>query len=273
MTAQTFSSTAESQNPCPQSHEERPSGPEVRIDNITFSGFLRMPVSDQEEIAASVRKQSHGELLDGVVEDALERVRRGWQDRGYFRVHVTGEARELARTATEIHITLFTHVDEHPKYALSRITFKHSNVDIDYLRSLFPIKDGEVFSREKIATGLENLRKAYGSMGYLNYTGLPDTEFDDKSRMISLVVDLDSGKQFFIGSIRVLGLDEAAGQVLLRDLPLKVGEVYNTRLWELGLRKHGAMFPTCECRSEQDVHMDEEKGTVALTLDFRPCND
>jgi outer membrane protein insertion porin family len=245
----------------------------VWIDNITFSGFLQMSVSDQEEIAASVRKESHGALLDGVVEDALERVRGGWQDRGYFKVQVDGEARSLTTTAAEIHIALFAHVDEHSKYALSQITFRHSNVDIDYLRSLFPIKDGDAFSREKIATGLENLRKAYGAMGYLNYTGVPDTEFDEKKSMISLGVDLDSGKQFFISSISVLGLDDAARQALLRDLPLKVDDVYNTRLWELGLLKHSSMFPTCECRSEQGVHMDEERGTVALTLDFRPCNN
>ena len=275
--AQSFPSTVESQTPDLQSHREQPTGPEVWIDNVTFSGFLQLPVSDQENIAASVRKESHGPQRDGVIEEALERIRAGWQDRGYFKVQVRGEAKEISRTSTEIHIGLFAQVDEHQRYRLSEITFKHGNhhasVNDDFLRSRFLIKDGEVFSRDKIAQGLENLRKVYGEMGYLNYTGVPVTNFDDKKRTISFVVDLDSGKQFYISSINVLGRDDTTSQALLRNFPLMAGQIYNQRLWELGLQRQGSMLPILECHSQQAIKMDEQMGTVALTLDFRPCNN
>jgi len=277
LTAQSFPSAAESHPANLKSQGEQPSGPEVWIDNVTFSGFLRLPVSDQEEIAATVSKKSHGPLFDGVVEEALERIRAGWQDRGYFKVQVRGDAKEISRTSTEIHVGLFAQIDEHQRYTLSEITFKHGNyhavVSEDFLRSRFLIKDGEVFSREKIATGLENVRKVYGEMGYLNYVGVPSTTFDDKKRAISVVVDLDSGKQFYISSINVLGRDEPSSQALLRDFPLMAGQIYNQRLWELGMQRQGSMLPILECHSQQAIKMDEQTGTVALTLDFRPCNN
>src|SRR6476620_2913654 len=65
----------ESQDSCPRSHEQRSSSNEVWIDNVTFSGFLQMPISDQQEIAASVKKETHGEWPDAVAEEALERIR------------------------------------------------------------------------------------------------------------------------------------------------------------------------------------------------------
>ena len=277
LAAQSFPSAAESQTPNLKLHGEQPSGPELWIDNVTFSGFLQLPVSDQEEIAATVRNKSHGTLLDGVVEEALERIRAGWQDRGYFKVQVRGEAKEISRTSTEIHIGLFAQVDEHQRYTLSGIRFKHLNhhfeMNDDFLRSLFLIKDGEVFSRDEIAKGLENLRKVYGEMGYVNYTGVPSTTFDDKKRTISVVVDLDSGKQFYISSINVLGRDDTSSRGLLRDFPLMAGQIYNQRLWELGLQRQGSVLPILECHSQQAIKMDEQTGTVALTLDFRPCNN
>ena len=277
LTAQSFPSATESQTPNLKLHGEQPSGPDVWIDNVTFSGFLQLPVSDQEEIAATVRNKSHSPLLDGVVEEALERIRAGWQDRGYFKVQVRGEAKELSRTSTEIHIGLFAQVDEHQRYTLSEITFKHLNhhaeMTDDFMRSRFLIKDGEVFSRERIANGLENLRKVYGEAGYLNYTGVPSTKFDDKKRTISVVVALDSGKQFYISNIDVLGRDDTSSQGLLRDFPLMAGQIYNQRLWELGLQRQGSMLPILECHSQQAIKMDEQRGTVALTLDFRPCNN
>lgn len=263
----------ESQNSCPRSHEKRSSSAEVWIDNVTFSGFLQMPISDQQEIAASVKKETHGEWHDGVAEEALERIRAGWQDRGYFKVEVSGEAKEVTSNANEVHVVLFAHVDEHARYILKTITFEHPHVSTDFLRSRFPIADGEIFSRAKIAEGLENLRKVYGEMGYINYTGVPKTEFDEKRRAISVSIDIDSGEQFYIGSISVLGLSESATEALLADLPFRVGDIYNSRLWELGLLRHSSMFPSCECRSNEATTTDEQTGTVALTLDFRSCNN
>jgi hypothetical protein len=263
----------ESQSSCSGPHEERSSSAEVWIDNVTFSGFLQMPISDQQGIAAAVRKGTRGDSRDGVVEEALERIKAGWQDRGYFKVEVNGEAKEVASNANESHIALFAHVDEHARYTLRAIRFEHGDLNADFLRSRFPIEDGEIFSRAKIAEGLDNLRKVYGEMGYINYTGVPKTEFDEKRRAISLIVDIDSGRQFFISSINVLGLNGSAAEALLADFPLKTGGIYNSRLWKLGLLRNSSMFPSCECRSNETWTTNEQTGTIALTLDFRPCSN
>jgi hypothetical protein len=64
------------QSNCPRSTPSH-AGTEISIDNATFSGFLQMPISDQNKIAASIKQETHGDELDEVIEEALERVRAG----------------------------------------------------------------------------------------------------------------------------------------------------------------------------------------------------
>jgi outer membrane protein insertion porin family len=164
-------------------------------------------------------------------------------------------------------------VEEGFQYSLREITFKHNKVitNVQALRTLFPIKDGDILSREKIATGLENLKKFYGAMGYINFWPVVDTRVDDANRLIAFDLDIDEGKKFFVRDINVLGLDESARQEVLENLPLKHGQVFNDDLSKLSLLQQSSMFPDCECGVSQPLHLDELTGAADVTLDFRPC--
>lgn len=258
----------------PAVHEEPPSGPEISIANVTFSGFIQMPISNQEEIVASIKRLRYAHSLDGVVEEVLERVKAGWQNRGYFKVEVSGDAKTLASSATSIQLALFVHVEENAQYRLGGITFKNNKMlsSSAALRDVFPIKDGEVFSREKIAEGLENLRKAYGQYGFINYTGVPSTTFDDEKKRVNLEIDADEGKQFYVSRINVEGLGAPPRQQVLKELAIKPGDIYNSRLWDLSLLRVASMFAGCDCRPEPHLQLDERTSTVAVTLDFGPCS-
>lgn len=255
-------------------HEKSPSGPEIAFTSVTFSGVTQMPMPDQEEIAASVKSQRYEYPLDGVVEEALERVRAGWQNRGYFKVEVTGDAKTLATSAASIELALFVHVDENAQYRLGGITFKNNRVlsNSAKIRDVFPVKDGEIFSREKIAEGLENLQKVYGEYGFINYTGVPLTTFDDEKKQVYLEIDADEGKQFYVSRINVEGIAALPRQQVLKELAIKPGDIYNGRLWELSLRRVASLFPDCACRPDGPKQLDERAGTVAVTLDFGPCS-
>jgi hypothetical protein len=100
---------------CPNSatsDDEQPSGAEISISEVTFSGSLLMPISEQEKIADSVRQRTHGTTLEDVTEKGVERVRAGWQDRGYFKVQVTAETKTLTSSPVSQRIAMSVHVDE-----------------------------------------------------------------------------------------------------------------------------------------------------------------
>jgi outer membrane protein insertion porin family len=166
-------------------------------------------------------------------------------------------------------------VNEGERYMLSGITFKNNKAitDMKVCAVYSQLKTATSLAVTKIAAGLENLRIAYGELGYINFTSVPDTTADDENKAVSLEMDLDEGKQFYVTSVNVLGLDEAARQELLKSFPIKRGQVYSSRLWEMSLLKYSSMFPDCPCRWYEPRHLDEHSGTVGVTLDFRPCSD
>jgi outer membrane protein insertion porin family len=119
---------------------------------------------------------------------------------------------------------------------LGRITFKGNRAisNTTALRNLFPLKDCSILDRMAIANGLENLRYTYGEFGYINFTPVPSTTFNDEKKLAFLEIDMDEGKQFYVSSIGILGADPQ----VLNDLPLTQGQIYNVRLIDLFLRKH-----------------------------------
>jgi outer membrane protein insertion porin family len=262
---------------CPSisdSHDKQSFGPEISVAAVAFSGFLRMPVSSQDEIAASIKERTYRTVSsDEVLEEALEIARTHWQHRGYFKVQANGYATDLDSTSSRRRILLSVHVDEGLQYRLGRITFKNNRAvsNVQALRSLFPIKEGEIFSREKIATGLRNLDIAYGELGYINFTSIPDTRFDDEKQLIYLDIDIDEGKQFYVNEINILGVGEPVRAQLLRDFFIKPGQIYNQRLVQLTMQKHQSMFHNCECNDRPVLDLDERTGTVTLTFDARTC--
>lgn len=195
-----------------------------------------MPVRDQEQIAALIKGHADGDSVDEVKGGASEQVRTEWQNRGYFAVKVTGDVKMLTSDAANQQIGLIVHVDEGARYRLRSIKFKNNRAiaNDQALRAQFRIKDGDIFKREVIAKGLENLRYAYGQLGYLNFSPVPNTVINEDDRTISLVLDIDEGKQFYASTIDILGADRR----ILRNLILKPGQAYNVRLVEMFLNKY-----------------------------------
>src|SRR5437899_6330245 len=138
---------------------------------------------------------------------------------------------------------------------------------------MIPLKDGDIFSREKVGKGLENLRKAYGEYGYINFTSVPDTRFDDEKKLIYLDIDVDEGKPFYVRRIEFSGNTTTRDKVIRREIALEEGQVYNERLWKLSLLRLNQLGYFEQLKPEDpnitDRHLNEQEGTVDLTLKVR----
>ncbi|HZC23238.1 MAG TPA: outer membrane protein assembly factor BamA, partial [Candidatus Binatia bacterium] len=271
-------------------------GPKVKVGKIKFEGnksiksrVLRAAMKNLRPIGIP-----HSIFLENIfaktydatkLEEDTERVRAEYQNRGYFKMNVPGEAKaEIHDTGHKgFHIPLLQSgpgkavdltmpIEEGDKYKLGKITFKNNKAisNNNALRSLFPIKDGEIFSRAKIAKGLENLRKAYGEYGYINYTGVPSTTFDDDKKLAFLEIDIDEGKQFYVRRIEFQGNTTTRDKVIRRELALEEGGIYNSHLWELSLLRLNQLSYFDQLKPDDpnvtDKKLDEKNGQVDLTL-------
>jgi hypothetical protein len=83
---------------------------------------------------------------------------------------------------------------------------------------------------------------------------------------------MDEGKQFFISSINVVGLDGQASENVLKDSLLRPGDIYNQSLADRFLREHASLLPP-GATAESRIHrgLNEPAGTVAIAFDFGRC--
>jgi outer membrane protein insertion porin family len=236
-------------------------GPKVKVGKIIFQGnkniksrVLRAAMKNLKPIGVP-----HSIFLEALfaktydatkLEADTERVRAEYQNRGYFKaavgdpktvIHDTGHKGfhiPLLQAGPGKGVDITMAIEEGDQYRLGRITFKNNKAisNTAALRSMFPLKDGDIFSREKIAKGLENLRKAYGQYGYINYTGVPNTTFDDEKKLANLEIDVDEGKQFYAAGVSSSGkYHDARVTVIRRELALEEGGICNSHLWELSM--------------------------------------
>ena len=80
-------------------------------------------------------------------------------------------------------------------------------------------------------------RSRHRQRGYLNFTAVPSTTFDDENELVYLVVDLDEGKQFYVSSIEVDGVPPQDSQKVLRHFLLPPGQVYKQRLLRYSMKR------------------------------------
>ena len=270
-------------------------GPKVKVGKIRFDGnknissrVLRASMKNLKPIGVP-----HSIFLENIfaktydatkLEEDTERVRAEFQNRGYFKAAVSDPKTDIHDTGHKgFHIPLFQAgpgkavditmpIEEGDRYRLGKITFKNNKAlpNSEALRGLFPLKDGDIFSREKISKGLENLRKAYGEYGYINYTPIPNTTFDDEKKTANLEIDVDEGKQFFVRRIEFQGNTTTRDKVIRRELALEEGGVYNSRLWELSLLRLNQLSYFDQLKPDDpnvtDKKLDEKNGQVDLTL-------
>lgn len=270
-------------------------GPKVKVGRITFEGNKAIKSRELRSAMKNLKPVGipHSIFLENLFartydstklsEDA-ERVRYYYQTKGYFKALVADPKTQIHDTSgvrwywpfksspgKAVDITL--PVEEGQRYRLKEITFSGNKAVTNTagLRALFKIKDGEIFDTEAVRKGLEGLRKAYAALGYINFTPVPNTEADDEKKLISLRIDVDEGKQFFVRRIEFQGNTTTRDKVIRRELALEEGQVYNGNLWELSLLRLNQLqyFEVLKPDKDSEIKQNVQDSTVDITLKVR----
>jgi outer membrane translocation and assembly module TamA len=144
-------------------------------------------------------------------EEMQERVRAAFQDRGYMAAEIKRLSLKPGDPlATPRPVTMDAEVVEGLRYKIGEITFLENRAfSGETLRDRFPLKKGETFDRERIAGGLESLRKLYGSNGFLGFFCVPES-VPSSNGTITLNVKVMEGPQYRMGKLEIVGSQEAA---------------------------------------------------------------
>ncbi|MBI2681850.1 MAG: outer membrane protein assembly factor BamA [Acidobacteriales bacterium] len=266
-------------------------GPKVKVGRIRYEGnkhvssrALRSAMKNTKPIGiprSIFLENLFSRTFDSTkLQEDAERVRNEYQERGHFKA-IVGDPKTKMRDTGGSFINPFKRkpgkvvditmpIEEGERFKLGSISFTGGKAvtNTKFLRALFPMKDGEIFSTKGVRKGLENMRKAYGELGYINFTPVPDTQINDEKKIIDLVIDLDEGKSYSVRRIEFTGNTTTRDKVIRREILLEEGNVYNSHLWEFSLQRLNQLqyFEPLNPEKDGETRRNDQDATVDLSL-------
>ena len=220
-------------------------------------------------------------------EDLEIGIRGLYQDNGYFRVLVKDPILKTvdvdrggipgpwplvgAKHGKRTDITI--PIEEGEQYRMGKLVVRSSDPDkpllfkTEFLERVFPLKQGDIFSTDKIRKSLDNYRKLYGEYGYIDFTSEPGFDVDDAKKIINLTLDFDQQKQFYVRRIEFSGNTTTRDKVIRREILIDEGQVFNNRLWELSLLRLNQLDYFEQIKPENaELKRNTKEGIVDILL-------
>ncbi len=269
-------------------------GPTVKVGKIEFQGNTSIP---DRTLRASMKNLRPIGIPNSVIFENLfaktfdaskldedtERVRFAYRDKGYFKAQPAEPITKVRdegglnfftlRPSTGKRIDILIPIEEGERYRLGGITFTGNKQiqNTKVLRAQFALKDGDYFNASLFGKGVEQLRKAYGELGYINFVGSPVPRIDEAKKLIYLDIDIDEGKAFYVSRIEFTGNTITRDKVIRRELLLEEGQVYNSRLWELSILRLNQLnyFDVLKADQDSESRQNADEGTVDLLLKLK----
>lgn len=260
-------------------------GPSVRIGRIRFTGnkiFKNAQLKNalklsKERTLLTMFKGTdkyHSQKLEYDIDSNLKAF---YQEHGYMQVQVgtpitrifegpRGNLPVMRKTREQFYIEI--PIDAGDQYRLGKIELKECGViNCESLTKAFGLKKGDVVNFKSIKDTLEQLKKLYGNIGYINYSYIPEANYDTKNKIYNLLLTMQPDKQFYVRRINYLGNTKTRDKVMRREFLLEEGKVFSSAALEnsvLRLNQLG-FFEKIEEKDYQ-VKPDEKTGMVDVDI-------
>lgn len=213
-------------------------GPRVYVRNINFVGLRSFPA---DELKDQIQTKTWFPLLrDGtynpdVVDDDVATLRRFYEQKGFFDARV-GRRIVFSPDLDEVQVDFL--IEEGPRYLVTRISFKgNTSLSEAELRKALRTQVGDPYDSERVRRDVRELVRLYSPLGFIfeeqsndpDYLRItPRTVFAMTPGEVEVVFDIEEGKPFRVGEILPRGNVRTQDKVVLRELRLAPGDVFNS---------------------------------------------
>jgi outer membrane protein assembly factor BamA len=202
-------------------------------------------------------------------------VRPTYEARGYIRVKFGTIRTEPAKDVQGLHV--FVAVDEGAVYQLSKVTIAGPTpLRPESLIKAAEIKTDEVANFDKVAEGLEKIRKAVVRSGFLDAKVTPERMIDDEKKTVEVAVHVDAGPQFMMGKLTIVGLDLDGEAEMRRIWATKEGKPFNPEYPDVflnNIRQQGLFDNLGDTKAAVKRNDQDHVADVTLTFGFKAPPD
>ena len=208
--------------------EIRFTGNEVFTDRQLKEGF-KTKVWRFWSIATSWLDRS-GTYSEPLFVQDLRLVEQKYQEDGYIQVEV-GYPEALP---VESGLIVTVEITEGKQFRVGGIDVDGDNtVDLDGLRELLSLKQGDIFNRSFLTQDVEGLQRYYTDRGFFLADVTPLTDLSEEDLSIDVVFQVEKGPLYFIREIGISGNTRTVDSVVRREVPLVEGQLYSSRAIEI----------------------------------------
>ncbi len=209
-------------------------GPRVTIRRVEFegndnvrSGLLRRSMETRRWHIFSWLT-GKGRFREDQFEDDIDTLIDRYRERGFLDVRIPHDSIRFEYPYDDqLQITLV--IEEGRQYEVGEITFVGNTLfSDDDLRGSLVLGTGSVFVPSRLDEDVQNLRDHYGQDGYLDTLiqarRIPNLE----TGAIDVEYRIQEAGQVFVESIRIDGNTKTQSRVIIRELGLRPGDVFNS---------------------------------------------
>ena len=246
---------------CGKDNREDPTAG-VLVTDVTITGTQTISATE----LARITGQLTGNCFNEDKDEIGQRVRALFQNRGYFLVEVKSvKLKPADPLGIPKPVMMEADVVEGPKFRVGEISFRgYRAFSGDQLRQQFPLKTGAVFERDKVAAGLESLRKFYGTHGYLDMIAIPETQ-PSSNAMMHLSLAFQEGPQYRLDKVEFVGKKEIISRLQVQ-WKLAAGSVYDATYVDHYIEANRDFLPEGFGRNDVQITTDCPKALVEVRL-------
>jgi outer membrane protein insertion porin family len=209
-------------------------GPRVKIRQVRFEGNENIKARRLRKEMETKRYwmfswlTGSGRFKDEVFEDDLDKLRDFYREEGFLDVEIPVERIVYDYPATGS-LVLTVPVIEGRQYKIGEISFVGNELyEQGLLRLLLTQRTGMTFKPSDLDKDVETLENFYGRGGYLEtrvrLVRKPNVTTGD----IDIEYAIDESEQYSVESVNIEGNSKTKSVVILRELVLGPGDVFNT---------------------------------------------
>jgi len=251
--------------------------PKVVIEEVELEGSL-LPEAAQEQLVSSLKEREWEEGSEWVAD--LEKIvvsaeYEGWPDREHkgYSGFAVGASWKPVWQEPGLHVRVTVKINEGQPKRVEKIEFRWVEeqlgpplFDSNELRKLVPLKDGEMYSRDKYQAGLSAVAGVYQERGFIDCNIYQHLAVNDEKQTVALVLEISQGQRYYWGNIRVIGLSPEL-ETLLRARLAK-DSVVNPKLIAHFYQEYKSLLPVGASPETTEWRRNEKLAIVDMTFDF-----
>ena len=266
-------------------------GARVRVAEIEFEGnktfstpFLRKNMKFVKQVGLLTTFSSKDIYHKEKLKTDLDRLRvLVYVEHGYLKAQF-GEPRveEVGEVGTWVPVfghkgrglKIIIPVNEGRQYRAGDVKVEdNTEFSADEIKAVIGLKTGDIIKGYSVVNkGLENLKKLYGSRGYIQFSPQFIPEFHDSPEdldkgVADVTFTMEEGKQYTLRRLEFIGNTFTRDNVLRREVLISEGERYNKNLWDLSLLRLNQLGYFDQVKDDDaTVNTNEREGQVDITL-------